>query len=115
MTDGYGIPPARVSTGANRHDSLLLAPTPDRLADLGPLPDAHHPPRLAERLPPPRPLPRRRPLIIDAYFDLADTIITVRASSADPGRPTAGRPIRTAAPDDRRLLDPYCVSSRFSA
>ncbi len=40
MTDGYGIPPARVSTGANRHDSLLLAPTPDRLADLGPLPDA---------------------------------------------------------------------------
>jgi hypothetical protein len=30
---------AGVLAGANRHDSPLLAPTLDRLADLGPLPD----------------------------------------------------------------------------
>jgi transposase len=39
MTDGYGIPLDRVLAGANRHDSPLLAPTLDRLKDLGPLPD----------------------------------------------------------------------------
>ncbi|MFI5773653.1 IS5 family transposase [Streptomyces sp. NPDC051658] len=39
MTDGYGIPLGRVLAGANRHDSPLLAPTLDRLGDLGPLPD----------------------------------------------------------------------------
>ena len=39
MTDGYGIPPGRVLAGANRHDFPLLAPTLDRLNDLGPLPD----------------------------------------------------------------------------
>lgn len=39
MTDGYGIPLGRVLAGANRHDSPLLAPTPDLLVDLGPLPD----------------------------------------------------------------------------
>lgn len=39
MTDGYGIPLGRVLAGANRHDSPLLAPTLDRLDDLGPLPD----------------------------------------------------------------------------
>ncbi len=39
MTDGYGIPLGRVPTGANRHDSPLLALTLDRLDDLGPLPD----------------------------------------------------------------------------
>lgn len=39
MTDGYGIPLGRVLTGANRHDSPLLAPTLDRLHGLGPLPD----------------------------------------------------------------------------
>ncbi|WP_406481885.1 IS5 family transposase [Streptomyces sp. NBC_01615] len=39
MTDGYGIPLGRVLTGANRHDSPLLAPTLDRLNDPGPLPD----------------------------------------------------------------------------
>jgi transposase len=38
-TDGYGIPLGRVLAGANRHDSPLLAPTLDRLNDLGPLPD----------------------------------------------------------------------------
>ncbi|WP_329182850.1 IS5 family transposase [Actinacidiphila glaucinigra] len=38
MTDGYGIPLGRVLAGANRHDSPLLAPTLDRLNDLGPLP-----------------------------------------------------------------------------
>ena len=40
MTDGYGIPLGRVLAGANRHDSPLLAPTLDRLNDLGPLPDS---------------------------------------------------------------------------
>ncbi|MFF7650495.1 IS5 family transposase [Streptomyces sp. NPDC007983] len=39
MTDGYGIPLGRVLAGANCHDSPLLAPTPDLLNDLGPLPD----------------------------------------------------------------------------
>lgn len=39
MTGGHGIPLGRVLAGADRHDSPLLAPTLDRLADLGPLPD----------------------------------------------------------------------------
>ncbi|WP_330358836.1 IS5 family transposase [Streptomyces chartreusis] len=39
MTDGYGIPLGRVLAGANRRDSPLLAPTLDRLNDLGPLPE----------------------------------------------------------------------------
>ena len=39
LVDGYGIPLGRVLAGANRHDSPLLAPTLDRLDDLGPLPD----------------------------------------------------------------------------
>lgn len=38
MTDGYGIPLDRVLAGAHRHDSPLLAPTLDKLYDLGPLP-----------------------------------------------------------------------------
>ena len=38
MTDGYGIPLDRVLAGANRHDSRLLAPTLDKLDELGPLP-----------------------------------------------------------------------------
>jgi transposase len=39
MTGGYGIPLDRVLAPASRHDSPLLAPTLDKLADLGPLPD----------------------------------------------------------------------------
>ena len=39
LVDGEGIPLGRVLAGANRHDSPLLAPTLDRLADLGPLPE----------------------------------------------------------------------------
>ena len=39
LVDGYRIPLGRVLAGANRHDSPLLAPTLDRLDDLGPLPD----------------------------------------------------------------------------
>lgn len=39
MVEGAGIPPGRVLAGANRHDSPLLAPTLDKLDDLGPLPD----------------------------------------------------------------------------
>lgn len=39
LVEGYGIPLGRVLAGANRHDSPLLAPTLDRLDELGPLPD----------------------------------------------------------------------------
>jgi len=39
MVEGAGIPLGRVLAGANRHDSPLLAPTLDKLDDLGPLPD----------------------------------------------------------------------------
>jgi transposase len=39
MVDGNGIPLGRVLAGANRHDSPLLAPTLDKLDDLGPLPE----------------------------------------------------------------------------
>ena len=39
MAGVYGIPLDRVLAPANRHDSPLLAPTLDRLGDLGPLPD----------------------------------------------------------------------------
>ncbi|GHF30361.1 hypothetical protein GCM10017776_55960 [Streptomyces griseoluteus] len=35
MTDGYRIPLGRVLAGANHHDSPLLAPTLDRLYELG--------------------------------------------------------------------------------
>ncbi|MEV0169403.1 hypothetical protein B0I32_14039 [Nonomuraea fuscirosea] len=37
--EGYGIPPGRVLTLANRNDSPLLVPNLDRLEDLGPLLD----------------------------------------------------------------------------
>jgi hypothetical protein len=39
MVEGRGIPPCRVLAPANRHDSPLLAPTLDKLDDIGPLPD----------------------------------------------------------------------------
>jgi hypothetical protein len=39
MVEGYGIPLGRVLAPANRHDSPLLAPTLDKLGDLGPLPE----------------------------------------------------------------------------
>jgi hypothetical protein len=39
MVDGHGIPLDRVLAGANRHDSPLLAPTLDKLDELGPLPE----------------------------------------------------------------------------
>lgn len=38
LVEGHGIPLGRVLAGANRHDSPLLAPTLDKLDDLGPLP-----------------------------------------------------------------------------
>ncbi|GAA2568071.1 IS5-like element ISCgl6 family transposase [Streptomyces lienomycini] len=90
MTGGYGLPLGRVLAGPNRHDSPLLASTLDRLDDLGPLPDditvhldagydsdktralldnAFH--RLAR-------CHERRAMVVNAFFDLADTIITVR-------------------------------------
>jgi transposase len=39
LVDGAGIPPGRVLAPANRNDSPLLAPTLDRLAGIGPLPE----------------------------------------------------------------------------
>jgi transposase len=39
LVDGHGIPLGRVLAGANRNDSPLLAPTLDRLGELGPLPN----------------------------------------------------------------------------
>jgi len=39
LVEGYGIPLGRVLAPANRHDSPLLAPTLDKLHDLGPLPE----------------------------------------------------------------------------
>ena len=38
MVEGRGIPLGRVLAPANRHDSPLLAATPDKLDDVGPLP-----------------------------------------------------------------------------
>jgi transposase len=40
LVDGAGIPLGRVLAPANRHDSPLLAPTLDKLGELGPLPDS---------------------------------------------------------------------------
>ena len=53
LVEGYGIPLGRVLAAANRHDSPLLAPTLDKLDEIGPLPGRHHRPpgrrlRLAE-------------------------------------------------------------------
>lgn len=123
MVEGGGIPLGRVLAGANHHDSPLLAPTLDRLDDLGPLPDditvhldsgydsgktrtelagrglpaqiAHkgekapiqatqrwHIERTGARHNAFNRLQRcneRREHVINAYFDLADTIITLRA------------------------------------
>jgi transposase len=123
MTDGDGIPLDRVLAPASRHDSPLLAPTLDKLDDLGPLPadvrvhlDAGHdsqktrdelagrgmtgqiarkgekaPIQAGRRWPVERTnawhnaftrLQRcyeRREDVIDAFFDLADAIITVRS------------------------------------
>jgi len=39
LVEGYGIPLGRVLAPAARHDSPLLAPTLDKLDELGPLPD----------------------------------------------------------------------------
>jgi transposase len=39
MVDGRGIPLDRVLAPASRHDSPLLAPTLDKLTEIGPLPD----------------------------------------------------------------------------
>jgi hypothetical protein len=39
LVEGHGSPLRRVLAGAHRHDSPLLAPTLDLLAELGPLPE----------------------------------------------------------------------------
>jgi len=123
LVEGYGIPLGRVLAGANRHDSPLLAPTLDRLGELGPLPEqitVHldsgydsgktrdlltdrglHGKIAVKGLKAPvqasgrwhvertnswhnafNKLQRcyeRRERVIDAFFDLADAVITVRA------------------------------------
>lgn len=123
MVDGHGIPLGRVLAGANRHDSPLLAPTLDRLDDLGPLPetitvhlDAGYDSAVTRTLLTERGLTgkiahkgdkapiqagqrwhvertnswhnafnrlqrcyERTEKVIDAFFDLADAIITVRS------------------------------------
>jgi transposase len=123
MVEGHGIPLDRVLAGANRHDSPLLAPTLDKLTQLGPLPDditvhldsgydsgktrdelaarglhgqiarkgEKAPIQASSRWHVERTnawhnafnrLQRcyeRREIVIDAFFDLADTIITVRS------------------------------------
>jgi Transposase DDE domain len=122
MVEGYGIPLGRVLAGANRHDSPLLAPTLDKLCDIGPLPDdmtVHldsgydsgktrdelagrslhgHIAQKGEKAPIQasgrwhvertnswhnafnrlQRCHERREIVIDAYFDLADAIITIR-------------------------------------
>ncbi|HEX6524852.1 MAG TPA: IS5 family transposase [Streptosporangiaceae bacterium] len=122
LVEAAGIPLGRVLAPANRHDSPLLAPTLDKLGELGPLPgditvhlDAGYDSRktrseLAERgmtgeiahkgdNAPVQAGQRwhvertnawhngfnclqrcyeRKETVIDAFFDLADTIITVR-------------------------------------
>lgn len=121
MTDRYGLPLGRVLSGANRHDTPLLAPTLDRLERLGQLPDditaqdagydldktrtllyerslhgriAHkwekapiqasqrwHVDRTGAWQNGFRPLVRcceRRTIVIDTFFGLADTIVSVR-------------------------------------
>ena len=122
MTEGRGIPLDRVLAPANRHDSVLLAGTLDKLDGIGPLPDdvtvhldagydsaktrtelesrslngkiAHKgekaPLQAGQRWPVERTnawhnsfarLQRcyeRKEEVIDAFFDLADTVITVR-------------------------------------
>jgi transposase len=121
-TEARGIPLDRVLAPANRHDSVLLAATLDKVAELGPLPDdteieldagydsqktrdepgsrgmrgkiAHKgekaPIQAGQRWPVERTnawhnsfnrLQRcheRKETIIDAYFDLADSVITLR-------------------------------------
>jgi transposase len=123
LVEGYGIPLDRVLAPASRHDSPLLAPTLDKLDELGPLPDDvtvhldagydsqktrdelaargmtggiarkcdEAPIRAGQRWHVERTsawhngfsrLQRcyeRNEAVIDAYFDLADTIITVRS------------------------------------
>lgn len=123
VVEGYGIPLGRVLAGANRHDSPLLAPTLDKLADLGPLPEditvhldsgydsgktrtelagrglhgqiAHKGEKVPIQASGRWHIERtnswhnafnrlqrcyeRREHVIDAYFDLADAIITIRS------------------------------------
>ena len=122
LTDGRGIPLDRVLAPANRHDSVLLAATLDKLDEIGPLPDditleldagydsqktrdelgrreisgeiarkgIKAPIQAGRRWPVERTnswhnnfnrLQRcyeRNEQVIDAFFDLADTIITLR-------------------------------------
>ena len=111
LVEGRGIPLGRVLAPANRHDSPLLAPTLDKLDDLGPLPDditvhldagydsqktrdelagrgmtgeiAHKGDKARtngwhnsfNRL---QRCYERNEDVIDAFFDLADAIVTVR-------------------------------------
>ncbi len=143
LVEGYGIPLDRVLAPANRHDSPLLAPTLDKLDDLGPLPDditvhldagydsqktrdelasrgmtgeiAHKgdkaPIQAGQRWHVERTnawhnsfnrLQRcyeRNEDVIDAFFDLADTIITVRSLIRRHGSRTGGTAARRSDHD----------------
>lgn len=123
LVEGAGIPLGRMLTGANAGDSPLLAPTLDRLDDLGPMPeqitvhlDAGYDSKVTRALLETRGLGgdiarkgekapvqatqrwhvertnawhnafnrlqrcyERRERVIEAFFDLADAIITVRS------------------------------------
>ncbi len=123
LVEGYGIPLGRVLAGAQRHDSPLLDPTLDLLAELGPLPaeitvhlDAGYDSGKTRQTLTERGLRgqiahkgekapiqasrrwhvertnawhnafnrfqrcyERRETVVDAFFDLADAIITVRS------------------------------------
>jgi transposase len=143
LVEGYGIPLGRVLAPANRHDSPLLAPTLDKLGEIGPLPDditvhldagydsqktrdelgernmtgeiAHKgdkaPIQAGQRWQVERTnswhngfnrLQRcyeRKEDVIDAFFDLADTIITVRSMIRQSWTSTGGTPARRNDPD----------------
>jgi transposase len=122
LTEGKGVPLDRVLAPANRHDCVLLAPTLDKLDEIGPLPDditlhldagydsqktrdeldrreirgeiarkgIKAPIQAGQRWPVERTNSRhnnfnrlqrcyeRHEQVIDAFFDLADAIITLR-------------------------------------
>ncbi|GGJ71774.1 hypothetical protein GCM10010121_097950 [Streptomyces brasiliensis] len=112
MTDGYGIPLGRVLTGANCHDSPLLAPTLDLLAELGPLPD-------------------EITVHLDAGYDsaksrtlLAERGLTARSPRRGPrrrsrpprgGRSSAPTPGRTPSTGSPAATNGASASSRYSS
>ncbi|CAM5724893.1 IS5 family transposase ISSsv1 [Streptomyces alboniger] len=80
MSDGYGIPLGRVLAGANRHDSPRIGhkgeKTPIQASRRWHVERTHAWQNAFHRL---ARCYKRRVTVIDAFFDLADTIITVRS------------------------------------